>query len=92
MAAAEAGDADAEASMVRLEDRIGRALASVVNLLDPDVIVVGGGLSQVERIYGNVRPVMERYLFGGGTLATPVLQAKHGDASGVRGAAWLWAG
>jgi fructokinase len=92
VAAAEAGDADAEASMVRLEDRIGRALASVVNLLDPDVIVVGGGLSQVERIYGNVRPVMERYLFGGGTLATPVLQAKHGDASGVRGAAWLWAG
>jgi fructokinase len=90
VAAAEAGDWAAEASMLRLEERIGRALASVVNLLDPDVIVIGGGLSKVERIYGNVRPVMERYLFGGGRLATPVLQAKHGDASGVRGAAWLW--
>jgi fructokinase len=90
VAAAEAGDADAEASMVRLEDRIGRALGSVVNLLDPDVIVIGGGLSKVGRIYGNVRPVIERHLFGGGALATPVLPAKHGDASGVRGAAWLW--
>jgi fructokinase len=89
-AAAEAGDADAEASMVRLEDRIGRALASAVNLLDPDVIVIGGGLSKLDRIYGNVRPVMEKYLFGGGKLATPVLKAMHGDASGVRGAAWLW--
>jgi fructokinase len=92
VAAAAAGDVAAEASMVRLEARIGRALASVVNLLDPDVIVIGGGLSEVERIYENVRPAMERYLFGGGRLATPVLRAKHGDASGVRGAAWLWTG
>jgi fructokinase len=90
VAAAAAGDAAAEASMTRLEDRTGRALASVVNLLDPDAIVIGGGLSKVGRIYGNVRPVIERYLFGGGGLATPVLPAKHGDASGVRGAAWLW--
>ncbi|MGA1983363.1 MAG: ROK family protein [Acidobacteriaceae bacterium] len=90
VAAAQAGDAAAEASMVRLEDRIGRSLASLVNLLDPDVIVIGGGLSKLDRIYGNVRPVIERYLFGGGALATPVLKAKHGDASGVRGAAWLW--
>ncbi|HWB33275.1 MAG TPA: ROK family protein, partial [Acidobacteriaceae bacterium] len=88
--AAEMGDAAAEASLARLEDRIGRALASVVNLLDPDAIVIGGGLSKIERIYQNVPPVMERYLFGGGRLATPVLRAKHGDASGVRGAAWLW--
>jgi fructokinase len=90
VAAAEAGDAAAEGSLVRLEDRMGRALASVVNLLDPDVIVIGGGLSKLDRIYRNVRPVIERYLFGGGELATPVLKAKHGDASGVRGAAWLW--
>jgi len=90
VAAAEAGDGAAEASLRRLESRIGRALASVVNLLDPDVIVIGGGLSKVKRIYPNVRPVMESYLFGGGALATPVLKAKHGDASGVRGAAWLW--
>jgi fructokinase len=61
-----------------------------VNLLDPDVIVIGGGLSKLDSIYTNVRPVMERYLFGGGTLATPVVKAMHGDASGVRGAAWLW--
>jgi fructokinase len=90
VAAAEAGDAAAQASLLRLEDRIGRALASVVNLLDPDVIVIGGGLSKLDRIYRNVPPLMARHLFGGGELATPVRRAKHGDASGVRGAAWLW--
>jgi fructokinase len=88
--AAAAGDAAAEASLVRLENRIGRALASLVNLLDPDVIVVGGGLSKVDRIYANVPGLIEQHLFGGGKLATPVLKAMHGDASGVRGAAWLW--
>lgn len=90
VAAAEAGDAAAEASIARLEGRIGRALASVVNLLDPDVIVIGGGLSKLDRIYANVPPLIARHLFGGGALATPVLKAQHGDASGVRGAAWLW--
>ena len=90
VAAAEAGDAAAEGSMVRLEDRIGRSLASVVNLLDPDVIVIGGGLSNLDRLYANLPPLIARHLFGGGALATPVLKAKHGDASGVRGAAWLW--
>ena len=90
VAAAGAGDTAAQASIARLEDRIGRALASMVNLLDPDVIVIGGGLSKLDSIYTNVRPVMERYLFGGGKLATPVVKAMHGDASGVRGAAWLW--
>ena len=89
-AAAEAGDAAAEASIARLEGRIGRALASVVHLLDPDAIVIGGGLSKLDRIYANVPPLIARHLFGGGTLATPVLKAQHGDASGVRGAAWLW--
>ena len=90
VAAAEAGDAAAEASIVRLEGRIGRSLASVVNLLDPDVIVIGGGLSKLGRIYRNVPTLIARHIFGGGTLATPVLKAMHGDASGVRGAAWLW--
>jgi fructokinase len=90
VAAAEAGDSAAEGSMVRLEDRIGRALASVVNLLDPDVIVIGGGLSKVDRLYRNLPALIARHVFGGGELATPVLKAKHGDASGVRGAAWLW--
>jgi fructokinase len=88
--AAEKGDAAALASLDRLEDRIGRALASAVNLLDPDVIVIGGGLSKVDRIYANVPGLIEQHLFGGGKLATPVLKAVHGDASGVRGAAWLW--
>jgi fructokinase len=90
VAAAEAGDVAAAASIARLEGRIGRALASVVNLLDPDAIVIGGGLSKLDRIYTNVPPLMARHLFGGGALATPVLKAQHGDASGVRGAAWLW--
>ena len=88
--AAESGDADAEASLARLESRIGRALASAVNMMDPDVIVIGGGLSRLDRIYTNVPPIIEKYLFGGGKLATPILKAMHGDASGVRGAAWLW--
>lgn len=90
VAAAQAGDAAAEASLQRMENRLGRALTSLVHVLDPDVIVVGGGLSKLDRIYGNVRPVMEQYLFGGGELATPIRKAMHGDASGVRGAAWLW--
>jgi fructokinase len=88
--AAAGGDASAEASLVRLEDRIGRALASVVNLLDPEVIVLGGGLSKLDRLYSNLPRLVERHIFGGGALATPILKAKHGDASGVRGAAWLW--
>ena len=90
VAAAAGGDAAAEASMVRLEDRIGRALASVVNLLDPDVIVIGGGLSKLDRLYASLPELIALHLFGGGALATPVLKARHGDASGVRGAAWLW--
>ena len=90
VAASAGGDAAAEASIVRLEDRAGRALASVVNLLDPDVIVIGGGLSKLDRLYAHLPALIARHLFGGGELATPVLQAKHGDASGVRGAAWLW--
>ena len=90
VSAAAAGDALAEASLARLEDRIGRALASVVNLLDPDVIVIGGGLSKLDRLYANLPVLVERHLFGGGALATPIVPAKHGDASGVRGAAWLW--
>jgi fructokinase len=89
VAAADAGDAAARASLARLEDRIGRALASAVNMLDPDVIVIGGGLSKLDRLYVNLPPLIEEHLFGGGML-TPVRRAKHGDASGVRGAAWLW--
>ena len=89
-AATACDDAAAEASIAQLEDRIARALASVVNLLDPDAIVLGGGLSQLDRLYAHLPALIERHLFGGGALATPVLKAKHGDSSGVRGAAWLW--
>jgi len=88
--ASQADNAGAEASLRRLEDRVARALASVVNLLDPDVIVIAGGLSKLDRIYRNVPGLIERHLFGGGKLSTPILPAKHGDSSGVRGAAWLW--
>jgi fructokinase len=77
------------AAIERLENRLARALAQVVNILDPDVIVVGGGLSRIARIYKNVPVVMRQFVFGR-ECDTPVLQAKHGDSSGVRGAAWLW--
>ena len=90
VAAAADGNPEAEASMLRLEDRIGRALAFAINLLDPDAIVIGGGLSRLDRLYAHVPGLVEQHLFGGGRLLTPILKARHGDASGVRGAAWLW--
>ena len=88
-ALAQAGDAPACAAMDRLEERLARALASVIDILDPDAIVVGGGLSKIGRIYRNVPAQWERWIFGG-QATTPLLPPKHGDASGVRGAAWLW--
>ena len=88
--AAEHGDSAAEATLRRYEDRVGRSLAAVINVLDPDVIVLGGGLSRTNRLYTNLPRIIEQYLFGGGPLHTPILPALHGDASGVRGAAWLW--
>jgi fructokinase len=87
--AADRGDSQAEAAIRRLEDRIARGFASLVNILDPDVIVIGGGLSRLGSLYRNVPPLLERYGFGGG-IHTPILPAMHGDSSGVRGAAWLW--
>jgi fructokinase len=88
-AAAEANDRDAGAALERYEDRMARALASVVNLLDPDVIVLGGGLSNLDRLYHAVPRLIDRYMFSDGVsihLRPPVF----GDSSGVRGAAWLW--
>lgn len=87
--ASEAGDPSAIAAMDRLEDRIARGFASLINVLDPDVIVVGGGLSRVDRIYPGITRRLPALVFGGGAR-TPVLRALHGDSSGVRGAAWLW--
>ncbi len=89
VAAAEAGDAAAEASMGRLLDRLSRALASIINVVDPDVIVLGGGLSKVERLYRDLPPLLPRWVFSD-VCTTPILPPRHGDASGVRGAAWLW--
>lgn len=87
--AAEAGEPHATAALERYEDRLARALAHVVNLLDPDIVVLGGGLSRVERLYRNVPPKIANWAFGKSS-ATPVVPAKHGDSSGVRGAARLW--
>lgn len=84
-----AGDAAAEEVMARYEDRLGRALSAVVCLLDPDVIVLGGGVSNIERLYVNVPPLVVKYTFSDPTT-TPVVKARHGDSGGVLGAALLW--
>ena len=70
-------------------DRLARSLAMVINILDPDVIVLGGGLSNVDRLYQAVPPLLPRYVFSDG-VKTPLAKAMHGDSSGVRGAARLW--
>jgi fructokinase len=108
VAAAARGDAAADASMRRYERRMARALASVINVLDPDVIVLGGGMSNIDRLYAHVPPLWSPFVFAaearatdgertaprmanaGSPLSTRLLPARHGAASGVRGAAWLW--
>jgi fructokinase len=80
-----------EAALGRYEERLARALAGVINILDPDVIVLGGGVSQVGRLYANVPRLWPRYVFSD-RVATRLAPPRHGDASGVRGAAWLWGG
>ena len=82
-------NAACEAALRRYEDRLARALAHIVNLLDPDVIVLGGGLSNLDRLYSSVPSLLPRYVYSE-TVETPVVRAAHGDASGVRGAAMLW--
>jgi len=86
---AAAGDALAGLTLDRWERRLAKSFATVINLLDPDVIVVGGGLSAIERIYVNVPRQLGAWVFSD-RVVTQVVRAKHGDASGVRGAAWLW--
>ncbi|MBV9784088.1 MAG: ROK family protein [Acidisphaera sp.] len=90
-ARAAAGEARAGAALARHAERLARALAQVVNLLDPDVIVLGGGLSNLDHLYSAVPPLLARHVFSD-VCATPVLRNVHGDSSGVRGAAWLWPG
>ena len=87
--AAEAGEPEAVAALDRYVDRLGRALAVVCDILDPDVIVLGGGMSNVEALYTRVPEVTARWAFSD-VFETQIVQAKHGDSSGVRGAAWLW--
>lgn len=89
VAQASAGDRQAEAALSRFEDRLARALTVLINIVDPDVIVLGGGLSNIARLYENLPGRIAAYAFSD-SIATPVVQAHHGDASGVRGAAWLW--
>lgn len=82
-------DPACQASMARYEDRLARALAQVINLLDPDVIVLGGGLSNIARLYDNVPRLWTQHVFSD-HVVTRLLPPLHGDSSGVRGAAWLW--
>jgi fructokinase len=86
---AELGDANARLTMQRYANRMARALASVINVVDPDVIVLGGGLSNCKRLYSTVMSQWDAYVFSD-RVDTRLLRAEHGDASGVRGAAWLW--
>jgi fructokinase len=78
-----------QAAIGRLIDRFARAMATMVNILDPDVIVLGGGVSNIDRLYGELPPLVEKYAFNPGG-PTRIVKNMHGDSSGVRGAAWLW--
>lgn len=88
-ARAQAGDAHAIASIDRLCDRLARGLAAIINVLDPHVIVLGGGLSNMQALYPAVNALLPRHVFSD-YVATRVVKNIHGDSSGVRGAAWLW--
>jgi len=85
----EQGDPVCEKSLQRYEDRMARSLASVINILDPDVIVLGGGMSNILRLYENVPRLWCKYIFSD-QVETRLVPPKFGDSSGVRGAAWLW--
>ena len=89
VANAAAGNSKAEAALQDYEDRMARALASVINVLDPDVIVLGGGMSNIQRLYENIPHLWGRYVFSD-RVDTKLVPPLHGDSSGVRGAAWLW--
>jgi fructokinase len=86
---ARAGDAPATAALDRYVDRLARGLAVIVNIIDPDVIVLGGGMSNTTELYARLPVAVPPYVFSG-DCDTPIVAAMHGDSSGVRGAAWLW--
>jgi len=83
------GDAECELTLQRYENRLARSLAHVINILDPDVIVLGGGMSNIQRLYENVPGIWGRYVFSD-RVDTRLVRNRFGDSSGVRGAAWLW--
>jgi fructokinase len=78
-----------DADLGRYEERLARSLAGVINILDPDVIVLGGGISNIKSLYTNVPPLWQGHVFSD-SVATRLARPVHGDSSGVRGAAWLW--
>lgn len=88
-ARAASGEMLADACLARYEDRMARALGAIINVLDPDVIVLGGGLSNIDRLYASVPARWDRYTFSD-RVSTRLVRAAYGDSSGVRGAAWLW--
>ncbi len=88
MARAEQGDAACERSLQRYENRLARSLAHVINILDPDVIVLGGGMSNIGRLYANVPALWGEWVFSD-RVDTRLVKNRYGDSSGVRGAAWL---
>ena len=89
VAAADSGDLQAEAALQRYEHRLARGLAAVINIVDPDIVVLGGGMSNQARLYRNVPKLWGAFVFSD-TVVTPLVKNRHGDSSGVRGAAWLW--
>jgi predicted NBD/HSP70 family sugar kinase len=89
VAQAAAGDAECEATLARYEQRLARALATVINVVDPEVIVLGGGMSNIDRLYAGVPALWGAHVFSD-RVDTKLVKAKFGDSSGVRGAAWLW--
>ena len=82
------GDAVAEETFARFEDRLARSLAAIINVLDPDVIVLGGGVSNIDRLYETIPDLVKPHVFGD-RFKTRIVRNMHGDSSGVRGAAWL---
>lgn len=87
--AADAGNTDALATLARYEDRLARGLSTIINILDPEAIVLGGGVSRMQRLYRNIPALWKQWVFSD-QVETRLLPALHGDSSGVRGAAWLW--
>ena len=82
------GDDLAEQALRQYEQRLAKALAGVIHVIDPGVIVLGGGMSNVDRLYQSLPRLLPQWVFGG-ECHTPIVKARHGDSSGVRGAAWL---